>query len=184
MAKKIILGILGVLALAIVVVLALAATQPDHFHFERSRDLAAQRSQVSPLVTDLRNWERWSPWKDLDPNQRVTYGPTTQGVGASYEWAGNDQVGRGRMEIVGVDERPDRTVVDYRLQFLEPFEDEADVEVALLDQPSGKTRATWSMDSDASFMEKIMCVFVDMDAMIGRDFEKGLERMERAAASN
>ncbi len=181
MVKKVLLGLLGLVGVFVLVVLALAATKPDRFEASRSREIAAPRSAVAPLVADLRSWERWSPWSDLDPDQTLTYGDTTTGPGAWYAWEGNDQVGRGRMEIAAVDEGADRTAIDYRIHFIEPFESQGDVRMELADTAGGGTNVTWSMASDQSFMEKIMCVFIDMDAMIGRDFERGLERIDRLA---
>jgi hypothetical protein len=183
MAKKILLGILGAIVLFIVVVLGIAATKPDEFRIERSREIAAERAAVTPLITELRNWERWSPWAELDPNMTITYSDPSSGVGAWYDWTGNAEAGAGRSQISSIDEGADRTVVDYHLTFREPMQGESDVTFEAVDQPGGKTRVTWRMESEVAFAQKIFCVFMDLDAMVGADFEKGLERMDRAATA-
>ncbi len=117
-------------------------------------------------------------FRGLDPNQRTTYSDPSSGEGAWYEWEGNDDVGKGRMEITSITER----AVRYRLAFIEPFESESEVELAI--EPAGeRTRVVWTMSGENDFMSKIFCVFMDMDAMIGGDFERGLENLERAATA-
>lgn len=178
MKKKIALGILAVLVLGAGGVLIAAAMQPDTFRVERSREMAATPEQIRPQLTELRNWTQWSPWDGLDPNQRTTYSDPSSGEGAWYEWEGNDDVGKGRMEITSITER----AVRYRLAFIEPFESESEVELAI--EPAGeRTRVVWTMSGENDFMSKIFCVFMDMDAMIGGDFERGLENLERAATA-
>lgn len=178
MKQKIALGVLAVLGLAVVGVLAAAAVQPDTLRVERSRAIRATPEQIRPHLTELRNWVRWSPWEGIDPNQRTTYSEPSSGEGAWYAWEGNADVGKGRMEIASITER----AVRYRLSFVEPFESQSDVEIAL--EPQGEsTRVVWSMTSKNDFLSKVFCVFMDMDAMLGRDFERGLEQLERAVGA-
>lgn len=179
MKKKIALGVLVVIVLAVAALLIGAAMQPDSFRVERSRELAATPDQIRPQLTDLRRWAEWNPWADLDPNQRNTFSEPSEGVGASYEWEGNDDVGEGRMEITSVTD----DAVRYHLAFIEPFASESEVEIAM--EPAGeRTRVVWSMEGDNDFVGKLFGVFMDMDAMIGADFERGLEKLERAATGS
>lgn len=178
MKKKIALGVLAVLALGVAGVLVAAAMQPDSFQVERTREIAAPADAIRPKLTDLREWAEWNPWRELDPNQRTTFSDPSSGEGAWYEWEGNDDVGKGRMEITSITDR----AVRYRLAFIEPFASESDVEIAL--EPQGeRTRVVWTMSGDNDFVSRIFCVFMDMDAMIGGDFERGLEQLERAATA-
>jgi hypothetical protein len=181
MAKKIILGLLGALAIAVVCVLGVAATKPDSSHLERTIEISAPRLTVMPLVGDFRNWPRWSPWLRLDPHQRTTFGDSTFGVGATYAWSGNSDVGKGGMEITGIEEDADSMVITYRLDFIEPFQSTNVTKMELTDLPGGKTRLTWSMDAPLTFPMKIMHTLVDMDAMVGADFERGLASIARLA---
>jgi hypothetical protein len=178
MAKKIVLGVLGVLGLAVVGLVATAMMQPDTYRVERSRTIAVPASAVMPHLTDFRRWTEWNPWAELDPNMELTYSEPSSGQGAWYEWRGNDDVGRGKMTITGIADGR----VRYDLEFIEPFASRADTELALASEGES-TRVTWSMSGTNDFMSKIFCLFMDMDAMIGADFERGLENLNRAVAA-
>src|SRR5687768_11304821 len=91
MLKKILLG----LAAVIVVLAIVVSTRPDKYRVERSAKIAAPAEVVFASVSDLRAWQEWSPWEKRDPAMRRTFSSATSGVGASYEWAGNKDVGTG-----------------------------------------------------------------------------------------
>lgn len=178
MKKKIALGLLAALVLAVGGLMIAAGMQPDTFRVERSREMAASPDQIRPHLTDLREWAEWNPWRELDPDQRNTFSDPASGVGAHYSWEGNDDVGKGRMEITAITD----SAVRYRLSFLEPFESTSDVEIAL--EPRGeRTRVVWSISGENDFVSKIFGLFVDMESMVGGDFERGLVALERAATS-
>lgn len=171
----------SLIAFAVVIVGFLAYIQfrPSEMHVERTAHMSVQPEVVFGLIDHLRSWERWDPWNELDPNQTTTYSGPEQGEGAVAEWSGNDQVGKGRMELVK-SEPPQRVVVS--LQFLEPFESEATTEFVLKPMDGGEgTEVTWSMSSEYSYMEKAMGLFVDFEHLIGNDFEKGLAKLEQVA---
>jgi hypothetical protein len=100
-----------------------------------------------------------------------------RGVGAVYEWKGNNQVGHGRMEIL---ESTSASLVRIQLDFIAPFEAHNISEFQLAPEGSG-TRVTWTMTGPNTFMGKVMDVFMSMDKMIGKDFEEGLRNLEAAA---
>jgi hypothetical protein len=178
MVKKILLGLVGAIVLAILAVSVAAMMQPDTYHVERSRTIMVAPSAVLPHLSDLREWSEWNPWDELDPSMHKTYSDPSSGDGAWYEWQGNDDVGKGKMTITRVGEDG----VGYHLEFMEPFASEADIEIALRPEGNG-THVVWSMDGKNDFMGKLFGLFMDMDAMIGSDFEKGLEKLDRAATS-
>lgn len=173
MLKK--LGI--VLASAIVTVLVAASRKPDSFRVARSVSVAAKPEKVFPLVDDLRAQTSWSPWDKKDPGMKRSFSGPARGVGAVYEWDGNKDIGQGRIEIVE-SVAPARVVM--KLDFIRPMEGRnvAAFELA----PEGKaTVVTWSISGPMPFLSKIMCVFMDMDTMIGRDFEAGLAGLKALA---
>jgi hypothetical protein len=46
-------------------------------------------------------------------------------------------------------------------------------------QPKGDaTDVTWAMHGPMPFISKVMCVFFDLDKMVGPDFEKGLAQLK------
>ena len=170
-------NILLILLLIVGVLAAVIATRPDTFNVERSGVVEAPRALVYELVTDLKRFDEWSPWAERDPNMKKTFADVTVGKGASYSWAGNDQVGKGTMSITDVE--ADKTV-NLKLEFVEPFASEADVKYDLADE-GDKTKFTWSMGGKNDFIGKAMSLFMSMDAVIGKDFEQGLAKLNTFA---
>src|ERR1700754_4138477 len=162
-----------VLAIIIAVILILAATKPDHFRVERSATVNAPADKVYPLIADFHEWRKWSPWEERDPALKRTYSGAERGKGAVYAWEGNKNVGSGRMEILDANQ-PSKIVI--KLDFLKPFEAHNTAEFTMLPQGSA-TNVTWVMHGPAPFMSKLMQVFMNMDRMIGKDFETGLANL-------
>ena len=173
MIKKIAL----VLVILVGVILAYAATKPDAMHVERSVTVNAEPDRVFPFINDFHNWAAWSPYERMAPGMRKTYSGAPDGKGAIYEWAGNSQVGKGRMEILDAS-RPSR--VEIKLDFIEPFEGH-NVAVFSIVPDGGATKVTWAMDGPSPYVAKLMGVFMDMDRMIGSDFENGLATIKTLA---
>lgn len=171
--------VLGLLMVAILGVLGYAATLPDSFRIERSIEIAAPPPLVFPLIEDLMQWPRWSPWEKRDPAMKRTFGNPNRGAGATYAWSGNSDVGEGRMKITSA-RVP--TVVYLDLDFVKPFEAHNKVEFGLAPTPAG-TRVTWTMHGPQPFVAKIMNVFVSMEKMVGPDFEAGLANLKQAVES-
>jgi hypothetical protein len=162
--------------LALIAILVVAATRPATYHVERSTTIAATPESINPLVDDFHNWQAWSPWAKLDPKMHVDYGGPPAGRGAIYRWQGNSKVGKGSMEILAVEP----TETSIKLDFLSPFESHSTTNFIL--QPQGTvTRVTWTMDGPNTYMNKLMSVFVSMDSMVGKDFERGLANLKAAA---
>ena len=175
---KIILIVLAVvIAIAVLVVLLLASHKPDEFRVERSIVIAAPPEAIFPRVDSLRAWTDWSPWEQRDPAMKRDYSGPASGVGAVYGWDGNKDVGSGRMEIV---ESVPSSRIRIKLDFIRPFEGHNIAEFVFEPQAGG-TRVVWSMHGPAPLLSKVMQVFMDMDAMIGRDFEAGLATLKSRA---
>jgi polyisoprenoid-binding protein YceI len=172
MFKKVVIAIAALIAVLLVV----AATQPDTFAVERSIVINASPQTVHALIDDFRKWGDWSPWEKRDPDMQRKYSGANSGVGAIYEWQGNSDVGQGRMEIT--ESSPINVTV--KLDFVAPME-ASNLTVFELTPQDAATRVRWTMSGANNFMSKIMHVFMDMDAMIGGDFESGLAGMKAAA---
>lgn len=166
-----------VFALIVVAILGLASTKPNEFRVVRSATIAAPPEKVFPLVNDFRRWMEWSPWEHKDPNLKRTYSGAAGGVGAAYEWEGNKNVGKGRMDIL--ESQPSKRI-HIKLHFLVPFESTNHAE--FLFEPQGNaTKVTWTMSGASKGFHKVVCLFMNMDKMIGRDFEQGLANLNVAA---
>ena len=156
-----------------IVVAALAgyvATRPSEFSVSRSATFAAPAPLVFAQVNELKRWEGWSPWQKKDPQAKNSYAGPAAGTGASMSWAGNNEVGEGRMTIV--ESRPAQ-LVRFKLEFFEPFAATNSAEFAFK-QEGGRTAVTWTMRGQNNFVGKAMCLVFDMDQMVGGDFEAGL----------
>lgn len=172
------LKVLGmIVVLAVVVVLVLAARKPDHFRVQRSASIDAAPEQIFPLINDFHRWGAWSPWEHKDPDMKRTFSGAGSGRGSIYEWAGNANVGSGRMEIV---ESSVPSKVAIKLDFLKPFEGH-NIATFTMEPAGGATNVTWVMDGPTPFVGKIMHVFINMDRMVGKDFEAGLANLKTAA---
>lgn len=181
--KKVLLALLGAPLLALLLVLGLAATKPDTLTVQRSLLVQAAPSDVLPYAQDYRLFVQWIPWTALDPSQEVRFSDPPAGVGAWYSWKGNDAVGEGRMTILAVSEER----VDSRLEFFAPWRSTANSFLTARPRGDGQTEITWGFVQENDGMGRVMMVFMDMDAMLGADFEKGLAALkpmvEQAAAA-
>lgn len=169
--------ILGVLAAAILVLVGVIATRPADFIIQRSAVLPVQPDVAFTVVNDFHHWNEWSPWSKLDPQQKTTYSGAESGTGAVYAWTGNDDVGEGRMTI---EESKVNELVRIKLEFIKPFATTNTTTFAFKPAEGG-TEVTWAMTGTHDFMGKAFSLFMDMDGMVGKDFEKGLASMKTAA---
>ena len=168
-----------VLAIAIAVLLILAATKPDRFSVQRATTAKAPPEMIFPLINDFHQWGSWSPYEHKDPAMKRSYSGPASGNGAVYGWQGNKNVGSGRMEILEAS-APSKIVI--KLDFFKPFEGHNTAEFTILPQGDA-TSLTWLMHGPAPFMSRLMQVFMNMDSMIGKDFEIGLANMKRLTES-
>jgi hypothetical protein len=174
MIKKALLTLLGLSVLAVAGTLAVASTKPDQFHVERSITIKAPPEQIYSRISNIHEWMAWSPWEKKDPQMKRTFSGAESGKGAIYEWAGNDEVGAGRMEIT---EATAPTKVTTALHFIKPFEGD-DISEFNLTPQGDSTLVTWSMSGPNPFMCKVMQVFMNLDQMCGKDFESGLASLK------
>ena len=173
--SEIIAVIAVILALAIALVLILATRKPDTFSVMREIVIRAPPATIFALISDFRRWKSWSPWENKDPALQRSFGGADSGKGAVYGWEGNRNVGSGRMEIL---EAAAPTKIVIKLDFIKPFEGHNTAEFTM--RPQGDaTHVTWLMHGPCNFMGKIMHVFINMDAMIGKDFAAGLSSLKR-----
>ena len=174
---EIIATIAVIIAIAIAVVLILAATKPDTLRVQRATGIRAPAGEIFPMINDFQQWRGWSPYEDRDPALKRTYSGTESGEGAVYAWDGNKNVGSGRMEILEASV-PSKIII--KLDFFKPFEGHNTAEFTMLPQ-GDVTNLTWTMHGPAVFMSKLMQVFMNLDHMIGRDFEVGLANLKKLA---
>jgi hypothetical protein len=171
------LAIIGVVVVvAIAGILLYAATKPDSFRVQRVVLINAPSDKVFPLINDIKAWTAWSPYEKKDPAMKRTYGAVTAGKGATYAWDGDKNVGQGSIEMI--ESGPRKIVI--KLDFLKPFEAHNMGEF-LLEPKGDSTSVTWATYGPSPYMSKVIGTFMNIDDMIGRDFEKGLADLKAAA---
>jgi uncharacterized protein YndB with AHSA1/START domain len=144
----------------------------------RARTIAAPADRVRALITDFHHWRQWSPWEDVDPQLHRAYSGPDEGVGAHYAWNGNRKAGAGSMEITRVDDQG----VGIDLVFLKPFRAENKIDFVLTPGGDG-TRVTWRMTGTRNRLMRLLGPLINMDKLVGKDFERGLERLAAAATA-
>jgi hypothetical protein len=172
-----------VLAIAIAIILIVAATKPNAFSIQRATIVKAAPERIFPLINDFHQWGTWSPYENKDPAMKRSYSGAASGQGAVYAWEGNKNVGSGRMEILQAT-APSKIVI--KLDFFTPFEGHNTAEFTMLPQGDATnvatnvtTNVTWLMHGPAPFMHRVMQVFMNLDKMIGKDFEVGLANLKK-----
>ena len=174
---EIIAIIAAILAVAIAAVLILAMRKPSTLRVTRTTSIRAPAERIFPLISDFHQWVTWSPYEQKDPAMKRSYSGAERGRGAVYAWDGNNNVGSGRMEILDA-AAPSKIVI--KLDFFKPFEGHNTAEFTMLPQ-GDVTNLTWTMHGPAVFMTKVMQLFINLDHMIGKDFEVGLANLKTIA---
>jgi hypothetical protein len=149
--------------------------QPGEFAVERTALIQVPAAAVYSQVSDFRRWSAWSPWERLDPSMQKTF--TGVGAGATYAWKGNRDVGEGIMTMT---ETVPPSLLRIKLEFLKPMEGTSDTTFAFKPEGGG-TKVTWTMTGKNDFVGKMFCLFMNMDKMVGGDFERGLASIKALA---
>ncbi|WP_437226460.1 SRPBCC family protein [Planctomicrobium sp. SH661] len=173
MVKKIVIAVVGLLALFLLIV----SLQPSSFRIARSAEIHAPPAVVFNILNDLHQGGRWSPFEKLDPTMKRTFSGPESGPGAHYEWDGSEQAGAGSMTIE--EARPDE-FIRVKLDFTRPMAGTSEIKYELTPSSEG-TKVTWSMEGKSNFLGKAICMFMDMDDMIGSKFENGLRNLDEVA---
>lgn len=166
------LALLGLAAL-----LLYAASRPDDFTCQRTVRILAPAERIHPRIADLHQFNAWNPYNQKDPAIQVRYRGPASGPGAAFDFKGNSQAGQGSIELTGVTVP---TEVTMTLRMIEPMAATHAVVFTLVPQ-GGATDVTWAMRGRSPFIAKLAGVFLNMDHLIGRDFEAGLATLKAQA---
>jgi uncharacterized protein YndB with AHSA1/START domain len=167
-----------VFALLVTALVATTAVRSGRFVIERSGHVAAPPAVVYAAIEDFRRWPAWSPWEGIDPNLKRTYRGAERGLGATYAWAGTEKVGEGAMTIVEA-HPPER--VGIELVFIKPWAATNRTDFTIRADGAG-SRVTWAMRGEHDFVGKLFALVLDMERMVGPDFERGLAQLSKAVA--
>ena len=171
------INILIAVAAIVAVFVVIVAMRPAEFRVTRTATITAPAEVVFAQVNDFHKWEAWSPWEKMDPALKRAFEGPSAGTGAIYRWAGNNKVGEGGMTIT--ESRPGE-LIQVRLEFLKPFKATNTAEFTF--KPEGnQTVVTWSMFGKNNLITKAIQLFMNMDTMLGSQFEKGLADLKSVA---
>lgn len=173
MLKKILIGLLVVVG----GFFGFAAMQPDTYTVTRKIQIDAPPGVVFGHLNDLKKFGEWNPWDRMDPTMKKTYGGKESGVGSTYAWEGNDKVGKGKMTITASE--PDKKVA-IDLEFIEPMSSKADTAFTV-DGSAAPVTVAWTMKGHNNLMSKAVGVFMNMDKMLGAQFDEGLGNLKTLA---
>jgi uncharacterized protein YndB with AHSA1/START domain len=172
-----ILRIIIIVAALIAAILAFAATKPETFHVQRSITINASPEKIFALINDFHNWSGWAPQDKEDPTMTRTYSGAAKGKDAFSDWVSSGSAGKGRMTIT---ESVPNKMISINVNFVKPFEAHNVNEFTL--EPAGtSTKVTWTMNGTNLYIMKIISVFRNMDSVIGRHFESGLNNLKTVA---
>lgn len=149
------------------------------FSVSRSAFIPAPAEDIYPHVIGFREWLNWSPWEGIDPSMQRTYSGPVEGVGASYAWKGNGKAGAGTMEIVEA-VAPSR--IALRLEFTRPMKAVNPTTFTFVPEGTG-TLVTWMMTGENKGLGRVFALFMNMDKLVGGDFEKGLAQLAAVVAA-
>lgn len=149
----------------------------SEFRYERSTVIAAPAERIIPHIEDLHAWVGWSPWEKMDPAMQRSYSGPEKGIGASYAWS-SKKAGTGNITLN--ESTPSK--LGFALNFIKPFKAENTCEFTFASVDGG-TRVTWAMSGKRTLMSKAFGLFMDMDKLVGRDFEKGLASLKERVES-
>lgn len=167
------------MGILIAIFLIMAMQKSDDFRVSRTLIINASPDIIFEQMNGSRNFNKWNPWLKSDPDSVITYeGPET-GVGSSYSWNGK-KTGIGKDTIV--ESVPHEKVV-VELEFMKPMRAKNRAGFILKPMDNG-TEVTWSMWGTRNFKAKMMHTIFNMDKMIGKSFESGLESLSEIVTTN
>lgn len=118
----------------------------------------------------------------MDPNMKKEYRGTDGTVGFVSAWeSDNKKVGKGEQEISGIKEGER---IDMKLHFIKPWEGRADAHMATEQVATDQTKVRWGLKSSMKYPMNAMLLFMNMDAMMGKDLESGLTKLKAVLENN
>ena len=141
-------------------------------HDEQSLLINANNATVWNHVKSLKDFNEWNPWLKYDPNLTITYSGNSGEIGDKYHWIGNEDVGEGEQEIVGI--VPGKKVIT-KMKFIKPMDDEASSDLILLPNQNS-TKVTWTIDYEIDNIFKPLKPF--MTYQMNKSYREGLLKLK------
>ncbi len=173
--KKILYILIGL----VFVYLILCLIGPSQISVERSITINAPANVIKSRIIDLKFFhETWSPWTEKDPAMKVTYTGETGKEGNSMAWESKvKEVGNGSMTYMYAH---GDTIVE--LLHFDGHSSDAHI-YHIVTSEGNSSKVSWIMQDPCPFAFRAMMLFMNMDKMLGPDFEKGLNKLKVAMES-
>ena len=177
MFKKILIGLMAIIALLFIYV----AVQPSEYKISREVTISASAEQIFPMINNAQQTEKWMPWFQMDPELKMSYSGPESGVGSKASWTSKGEMGTGSSTIV---ESIPNQLVTYQLEYEEPFQMVQTAQISILPVNGRQHLVKWSVQGKNNFIGRLMCLFMDMDKMVGSSFEEGLNKLKSMTESH
>ena len=165
----------------ILVLIILGFVAPKDYEVSRSIVIDKDLKEVFQFVKLIKNQDQWSPWKKKDPNMIQSFIGTDGEVGFVAKWKGNKAVGEGEQEIITIVENE---YIDAQLRFYKPWKSESIGHILVDRVDETQTIVTWGFSGINKFPMSIFMLFMNMDKMMGKDFEEGLAKLKKVLEKN
>lgn len=175
--KRTLIVLLSIVALLLIVALFV----DKEYHVERSVVINKPSTEVFDYAKFIKNQDEYSVWNKMDPNMKKTYSGTDGEVGFVYAWdSKNEDVGAGEQEITAITEGKR---IDCELRFKRPFESVSTAYMEVTAKNANSSTVEWGFDGYTPYPFNLFCLFMDMDGMIGKDLQDGLNNMKTKVES-
>lgn len=177
-----ILKVLGAVVATIVLItggiFAYAYKQPADYMIARQLDIRATSEVLFPYINSAKKSNEWMPWIDSDSKIQMTFTGPDEGVGSTASWRSEGRMGQGKSEIV---ESVPNQITRIKITYLKPMEMSQISEMSLKPNEAGLTTVRWAVKGQNNLMGRVMAVFMDIDKMVGGQFENGLQKLKLLA---
>ncbi len=177
--RNILIAAVALITVVVAVFAVIVSMQPDEYEVKRTATIDAPAAVVFEQVEDFQRWDHWSPWAKRVPEDKEQFDGADRGEGAIYQWASPDRnVGAGRMTII---EANPAEYIEIKLEFFEPSEATTTTTFDFNAVDDATTEVTWRMSGENNFLSKAMGLFMNIEEMIGEDYERGLEQLDEVS---
>lgn len=172
--KSVFKKIVPAIGVVIIGLVTLAALKSPNYRIEREISIKAPAEAIFPIINSVSKTNEWMPWKESDPQMTLSYSGPDSGVGATTSWDSPGQMGHGKAEVI---ESVVNSKVVTKITYAKPMQMEQMSEFSLV-QTGDSTTMRWSTWGQNGFVGRFFCLFMNMDKMVGGEFEKGLKKLK------
>jgi hypothetical protein len=170
--RIVLLVIVGAIALLLITALFLK----KEYAVVREISINKPKAEVFEYIKYLKNQDEYSVWAKMDPNMKKEYRGTDGTVGFVSAWESKeDNVGKGEQELKQIVEGER---IDMELRFIEPFEVNDNAYMITESLNENETKVTWGFNGKMDYPMNLMLLFMNMDEMLGKDLETGLQNLK------